>query len=92
MRYIAALFMSLSLASCSYLLPSTTPNLGGLLADRGDTRPFEQPLPINTQPKRLALGSDFAIGVKEDGTVWRKWCSGDGLYKSRYTTGNTQYD
>jgi alpha-tubulin suppressor-like RCC1 family protein len=72
MRYVAALMMSLSLslASCSYLLPSTTPSAFGLLADKGDTRPFEKPLPINTQPKRLALGYDFAIGVKEDGTVW----------------------
>lgn len=72
MRYIAVLMMSLSLslASCSYFLPSTTPSAFGLLADKGDTRPFEQPLPINTQPKRLALGSSFAIGVKEDGTVW----------------------
>ena len=75
MRYLAYLALSLSLASCSYLLPSTTPNLGGLLVDRGDTRPFEKPLPINTQPKRLALGTDFAIGVKEDGTVW-SWGSG----------------
>ncbi len=77
MRYITVLMMSLSLslASCSYLLPSTTPSAFGLLADRGDTRPFEQPLPINTQPKRLALGHSFAIGVKEDGTVW-SWGSG----------------
>ena len=75
MRYLAYLALSLSLASCSYLLPSTTPNLGGLLVDRVDTRPFEQPLPINTQPKRLALGNSFAIGVKEDGTVW-SWGSG----------------
>ncbi len=77
MRYLAYLMMSLSLslASCSYFLPSTTPSAFGLLADKGDTRPFEQPLPINTQPKRLALGSSFAIGVKEDGTVW-SWGSG----------------
>lgn len=73
MRYLAAalvMSVSLSLASCSYFLPSTTPSAFGLLADRGDTRPFEKPLPINTQPKRLALGTDFAIAVKEDGTVW----------------------
>ena len=82
MRYIAVLMMSLSLslASCSYLLPSTTPpSAFGLLADRGDTRPFEQPLPINTQPKRLALGHSFAIGVKEDGTVW-SWGGGGKAY------------
>ena len=73
MRYLAAalvMSVSLSLASCSYFLPSTTPSAFGLLADKGDTRPFEKPLPINTQPKRLALGNSFAIGVKEDGTVW----------------------
>ncbi|MBK9185968.1 MAG: hypothetical protein IPM78_06610 [Moraxellaceae bacterium] len=75
MRYLAYLALSLSLASCSYFLPSTTPSAFGLLADKGDTRPFEQPLPINTQPKRLALGSSFAIGVKEDGTVW-SWGGG----------------
>jgi hypothetical protein len=42
MRYIAVLMMSLSLslASCSYFLPSTTPSAFGLLADRGDTRPI----------------------------------------------------
>lgn len=87
MRYLAALFMSLSLASCSYFLPSTTPSAFGLLADRGDTRPFEKPLPINTQPKRLALGHSFAIGVKEDGTVW-SWGSGllgMGKFESRPT-------
>ena len=27
--------------------------------------PFEQPLPINTQPKRLALEVIFTIGVKK---------------------------
>jgi alpha-tubulin suppressor-like RCC1 family protein len=70
------LALSMSLGACSYFLPSTTPSAFGLLADRGDTRPFEKPLPINTQPKRLALGTDFAIGVKEDGTVW-SW--GDGM-------------
>lgn len=78
MRYLAAalvMSVSLSLASCSYFLPSTTPSAFGLLADKGDTRPFEKPLPINTQPKRLALGNSFAIGVKEDGTVW-SWGSG----------------
>ncbi|MDO9178326.1 MAG: hypothetical protein Q7U16_08350 [Agitococcus sp.] len=62
--------LAFNLGACSYLLPTTTPNLGGLLVDRGDTRPFEKPLPINTQPKRLALGHSFAVGIKEDGTVW----------------------
>jgi alpha-tubulin suppressor-like RCC1 family protein len=68
MRYLAYLALSLSLASCSIV--SSTPVLNDVLASKGDTRPFETPLPVNTQPKRLALGSSFAIGVKEDGTVW----------------------
>ncbi|MFO1391474.1 MAG: hypothetical protein U1E94_04545 [Agitococcus sp.] len=70
MRYLAYLVSSLSLAfvpltSCSMDFPWTNK----------EPIPFEQPLPINTQPRRLALGSDFAIGVKEDGTVW-SWGSG----------------
>jgi alpha-tubulin suppressor-like RCC1 family protein len=91
MRYIAVLMMSLSLslASCSYFLPSTTPSAFGLLADKGDTRPFEQPLPINTQPKRLALGSDFAIGVKEDGTVWSWGRGGSGVLGTGYLNKET---
>ena len=63
--------LALNLAACSNFLPTnTTPTLGGLLAAKGDTRPFEVPLPINTEPKRMALGSMFTIGVKADGTVW----------------------
>ena len=84
-KSISYMAIALNLGACSYLLPSTTPNLGGLLVDRGDTRPFEQPLPINTQPKRLALGGDFAIGVKEDGTVWSwgAYIIGRGIYNDR---------
>ncbi|MDO8417267.1 MAG: hypothetical protein Q7S87_13760 [Agitococcus sp.] len=66
-----------NLGACSYFLPNTSPNLGGLLAEKGDTRPFETPLPVNTEPKRMALGSMFAIGVKADGTVW-SWGDGGG--------------
>ncbi|HMY81606.1 MAG TPA: hypothetical protein PK212_02225, partial [Agitococcus sp.] len=69
MRYIACLLAILSLSGCISSVYEV-PVVGNVLAGQGDTRPFEQPLPINTQPKRLALGSDFAIGVKEDGTVW----------------------
>jgi len=66
MRYLAALVMSLvSLTSCSMDFPSANK----------EPIPFEQPLPINIDPKRMALGSDFAIGVKEDGTVW-SWGGG----------------
>ncbi len=78
------LALSMSLGACSYFLPSTTPSAFGLLADRGDTRPFEKPLPINTQPKRLALGSSFAIGVKEDGTVWSWGRGGSGVLGTGY--------
>ncbi|HNE90947.1 MAG TPA: hypothetical protein PKN43_04810 [Agitococcus sp.] len=69
MRYIACLLAILSLSGCISSVYEV-PVVGNVVAGQGDTRPFEQPLPINTQPKRLALGSDFAIGVKEDGTVW----------------------
>ena len=74
MRYIACLLAILSLSGCISSVYEV-PVVGNVVAGQGDTRPFEQPLPINTQPKRLALGSDFAIGVKEDGTVW-SWGSG----------------
>ena len=62
MRYLAALVMSLvPLTSCSMDFPWTN----------NEPQPLAQPLAINTQPKRLALvGHSFAIGVKEDGTVW----------------------
>ena len=69
-KYAAYIAIALNLAACSYFLPNTTPTLGGLLAAKGDTRPFEVPLPVNTEPKRMALGSMFTIGVKADGTVW----------------------
>lgn len=31
---------------------------------------LEQPLPINTRPHILAIGSGFSVGIKRDGTVW----------------------
>lgn len=68
MRYLAALVMSLSLASCGII--SSTPVLNDVLASNGDTRPFETPLPVNTAHKKLALGYTTSVGVKEDGTVW----------------------
>ena len=74
-KYAAYIAIALNLAACSYFLPNTTPTLGGLLAAKGDTRPFEVPLPVNTEPKRMALSSMFTIGVKADGTVW-SWGSG----------------
>ena len=74
-KYAAYIAIALNLAACSYFLPNTTPTLGGLLAAKGDTRPFEVPLPVNTEPKRMALSSEFTIGVKADGTVW-SWGSG----------------
>ena len=69
-KSIICMVLALNLGACSYLLPNTSPNLGGLLAEKGDTRPFEVPLPVNTDPKRMALGAMFTIGVKADGTVW----------------------
>lgn len=68
MRYLAALVMSLSLASCSIV--SSTPVLNEVLASKGDTRPFDTPLPVNTAHKKLAIGYSTTVGVKEDGTVW----------------------
>ena len=68
MRYLAYLMMSLSLASCS--ITSSTPVLNDVLASKGDTRPFETPLPVNTAHKKLAIGYMTTVGVKEDGTVW----------------------
>lgn len=48
-------------------------------ADKADERPFETPLPLNTQPKRLALdGYSHTVGVKADGTVWVWGSSRDG--------------
>ena len=80
MRYLAALVMSLvSLTSCSMDFPWTNK----------EPIPFEQPLPINTQPKRLALGSDFAIGVKEDGTVWSWGRGGSGVLGTGYINKDT---
>jgi len=68
MRYVAYLALSLSLASCSIV--SSTPVLNDVLASKGDTRPFETPLPVNTAHKKLAIGYSATIGVKADGSVW----------------------
>lgn len=68
MRYLAYLMMSLSLASCSIV--SSTPVLNDVLASKGDTRPFDTPLPVNTAHKKLAIGYTATVGVKADGTVW----------------------
>jgi len=69
MRYLAYCVSALLLSGCISSVYEV-PMVGNVLAGQGDTRPFEKPLPINTQPKRLALGHSFAVGVKEDGTVW----------------------
>jgi len=46
-------------------------------AERADERPFETPLPVNTQPKILSVdGYSHTVGVKADGTVW-VWGSAD---------------
>lgn len=67
--------IALAVSSCAYFLPDARPILFGMLADRGDTRPFEKLLPINKTHKRLAIGSGVTVGVKEDGTVW-SWGQG----------------
>ena len=90
MRYLAALVMPLSLASCGII--SSTPVLNDVLASKGDTRPFETPLPVNTAHKKLAIGSTATVGVKADGTVW-SWGgelygelgNGEEIYRAQYT-------
>lgn len=52
--------MSIPLSACS----------GGLEKVKMEDKPLAHPLPINTQPRILAIGSSFSIGIKEDGTVW----------------------
>ena len=80
MRYLAALVMSfVPLTSCSMDFPWANK----------EPIPFEQPLSINTQPKRLALGSGFAIGVKEDGTVWSWGRGGSGVLGTGYINKDT---
>ena len=64
MRYLAYLVMAVSLASC--VVVQQLPIIGYALSAKGDTRPFEQPLPVNTKPKRLALGYDFKIDLFSD--------------------------
>lgn len=78
------LFLALGLSSCAYLLPDTTPTMFGLLADRGDTRPFEKPLPMGRRHALLASTSyGTAVAIREsDGSLWT-WGSdhlGDGLW------------
>ncbi|MDO8415603.1 MAG: hypothetical protein Q7S87_05265 [Agitococcus sp.] len=69
-KFIAYIALVLSLGACSGSLSSTP-----MFAEKSDTRPFDVPLPINTEPKRMALGAMFTVGVKADGTVW-SWGSG----------------
>ncbi len=35
-----------------------------------EDKPLENPLPINTRPRILAIGQGFSVGVKKNGTVW----------------------
>lgn len=69
-KFVAYIALALSLGACSGSLSSTP-----MFAEKSDTRPFDVPLPINTEPKRMALGAMFTVGVKADGTVW-SWGSG----------------
>jgi alpha-tubulin suppressor-like RCC1 family protein len=67
---LAVLAGVLSMASCSNSAVNS-----GVVSKQKDTRPFEQPLPVNTEHRRLAIGTTAVAGVKEDGTVWT-WGSG----------------
>lgn len=51
--------MSIPLLACS----------GGLEKVKMEDKPLAHPLPINTQPRTLAISS-CSIGIKDDGTVW----------------------
>lgn len=76
MRYLVYLLMSMSLASCSNI--SSTSVLNNVLASKGNTRPFDTPLPVNTAHKKLALGHTSAVGIKQDGSVWTWGKNGSG--------------
>lgn len=77
--------MTVMLCACN------PPHLSDFFPEKGDIRPFEQPIPVNISHKRLANGYMVTVGVKEDGTVW-SWGSaingglGNGMkYDTRHT-------
>ncbi|MDO9178293.1 MAG: hypothetical protein Q7U16_08185 [Agitococcus sp.] len=89
-KSIICMAIALNLWACASIVPSRSSVLGGVLAEKGDTRPFETPLPVNTAHKKLAIGGRTTVGVKEDGSVW-SWGGasngemGDGReFSSRY--------
>ncbi len=55
--------------------------------EQPDLRPFDTPLPVNTQPKRMAIGNRFVVAVKADGTVW-SWGS---AHEGELGTGDTRH-
>lgn len=61
--------LPLMMVSCSL------PHVSDVIPQRGDTRPFEHPLPVNMAHKKLAIGYGVTVGVKEDGAVW-SWGGG----------------
>ena len=88
MRYLAYCLSALLLSGCISSVYEV-PVVGKVVAETSNPQPFDQPLPINTQPKRLALGNNFFIGVKEDGTVWSWGRGGSGVLGTGYTNRDT---
>ena len=70
-RVLMVGLLSVMAASCSL------PHVSDAIPQRGDMRPFEQPLPVNLAHNKLAIGWSTTVGVKEDGSVW-SW--GDALH------------
>ncbi len=57
---ILSICLSIPLLACS----------GGLEKVKMEDQPLAHSLPINTQPRILAIGGSCSIGIKDDGTVW----------------------
>ena len=70
--------MTIPLLACS----------GGLEKVKMADKPLAHPLPINTQPRILAIGSSCSVGIKEDGTVWSWGVDSNGCLVRK----NGQYD
>lgn len=66
-RALSALFLCLSVALTACGKEQPTANIP-------DT-PLEKPLEIIIEPKKVAMTNTWALGVKNDGTLWR-WGGG----------------
>ena len=60
-RFVVGILMGVVVGGCSG---------AGLEPIQMEDKPLSSPLPINTRPKVLAIGSGFSVGIKKDGTVW----------------------